>query len=261
MDTVSHEIESRVDFDQFSIIYKDHQSFIKPFPISVDFTGDDNVRASNIEKEEVLKKFHISTKYFALGVDRMDYTKGILERLKAIEFFLNEHPNYLKQFTFLQIAAPTRESVPQYQIFSANVINEVARINEKFGDNKWSPIILLNKHFSHEEITPLYRIANICMVTSLHDGMNIVAKEFVAAQCDKSGVLILSQFTGASRELREALIVNPYSAEETSDAIYLALIMPEDEKEERMKRMRARVMNYNIYRWSAEFIKALVDIV
>ncbi len=259
MDTVNHEIESRVDFDQFSIIHKGHQSFIKPFPISVAFTGNELRKTNN--KEDVLKKFHLSTKYFALGVDRMDYTKGIMERLKAIEFFLDRHPDYLKQFTFLQIAAPSRETVPQYQQFTVNVQNEVTRINKKFGDATWNPVILLNQCLSHEEINPLYEIADMCIVTSLHDGMNLVAKEFVAAQSHENGVLILSQFTGAARELKEALIVNPYSAEETSNAIYMALMMSSQEKKERMKRMRSIVLNYNIYRWSAEFIKAVADIV
>ncbi len=261
MDTVSREMEARVDFDQFSVIYKDHASFVKPFPVSIAFTGEEASMVSLEEKEALLKKFHITTKYFAFGVDRMDYTKGIMERFKAIEFFLEGHPEYIRQFTLLQIAAPSRESVPQYQQFSLSVANEATRINEKFGDAKWSPIVLLNQHFSHNEINPLYRIADVCMVTSLHDGMNLVAKEFIAAQSVKSGVLILSQFTGASRELKDALIVNPYSAEETSGAIYKALVMSDGEKRERMERMRKIVMNYNIYRWSAEFIKAIVDIV
>ncbi len=131
---------------------------------------------------ETLKKFHINTKYFALGVDRMDYTKGLMERFKAIEFFLDAYGEYVGNFTFLQIAAPSRGDVPYYQQFALDVKEEADRINQKFGNNKWQPIILRNEHFSHEEIDPLYNMANVCMVTSLHDGMNLVAKEFIAAQ-------------------------------------------------------------------------------
>lgn len=190
----------------------------------------------------------------------MEYTKGILERFKAIEFFLEAHEEYLNNFTFLQIAAPSREAVPYYQQFALDVIAEAQRINQRFGNNTWEPIILLNEHFSHVELNPLYAIADVCMVTSLHDGMNLVAKEFIAAQSDKKGMLILSQFAGAAKELKDALIVNPYSAEETSSALYLALNMTAKEKALRMDRMRKIVMNYNVYRWSAELIKSIVDI-
>ncbi len=261
MDTVSRELEARVDFDQFSVVHKEHTSFVKPFPISVDFTGKNNHIFTPEETSATLKKFHISTKYFALGVDRMDYTKGLLERFKAIEFFLDAHEEYRDNFTFLQIAAPSREAVPYYQQFSLDVHGEAERINQRFGNNKWKPIILLNEHFSHEEIHPLYAIADVCMVTSLHDGMNLVAKEFIAAQSQKNGMLILSQFAGAARELKDALIVNPYSAEETSSALYRAINMTVSERAMRMDRMRKIIMNYNVYRWSAELIKSIVDIV
>lgn len=132
--------------------------------------------------KNTLKKFDIYTQYFAIGVDRMDYTKGLMERFKAIEFFLDSHEEFINNFTFLQIAAPSRGDVSYYQQFTFDVKEEAERINHKFGNNKWQPIVLRNEHFSHEEINPLYYSANICMVTSLHDGMNLVAKEFIAEQ-------------------------------------------------------------------------------
>ena len=202
----------------------------------------------------------IRTKYFGLGVDRLDYTKGILERFKALEFFLDAHPDYKDNFTFLQIASPSRESVPKYQQFSADLTKEAERINNKFKTKTWQPIILLKKHHSHEELSPLFKVADVCMVTSLHDGMNLVAKEYVAARDDESGVLILSQFAGAVRDLKAALIVNPYSAEETAEAIHIALNMMPSEQQKRMKKMRESIKNYNIYRWSAEFIRAVTNL-
>ncbi len=179
MDTVSRELEARVDFDQFSVAYKEHTTFVKPFPISVDFTGENTKKLTQEEMTHMLRKFHISTKYFAIGVDRMDYTKGLMERFKAIEFFLDDHKEYIGNFTFLQIAAPSREAVMQYQQFALDVEEEA---HQKFGNGKWYPIVLLNQYFSHEEIYPLYTMADVCTVTSLHDGMNLVAKEFIAAQ-------------------------------------------------------------------------------
>jgi trehalose 6-phosphate synthase len=190
----------------------------------------------------------------------MDYTKGLLERFKAVEFFLDTYPAYREKFTFLQIASPSRESVQNYRQFSADVTKEAERINNKFKTKIWQPIVLLKLHHSHEELLPFFKVANVCMVTSLHDGMNLVAKEYVAARNDENGVLILSKFTGAVRDLKGAIVVNPYSAEETSEAINTALNMPLPEQHKRMKKMRESVKSYNIYRWSAEFIRAVTNL-
>ena len=159
----------------------------------------------------------------------------------------------------MQIASPTREGVVKYRQFNEDVTVETERINKKFARNDWQPIVLLKKHYSHEEIYQLYRAADFCLVASLSDGMNLVAKEFVASRYDEAGVLILSQFTGAARDLKEAILINPYSAEETAEAIHKALTMPESEQHRRMKKMREAVKNYNIYRWAAEFIKAVAS--
>jgi len=257
METVGKQIESITDFEQFSITLKGHTTHIRPFPISISFCNTKE-KPSDLDKgKKLLERFGVRSEYLGLGVDRMDYTKGILERFKGIEFFLDMQPSYKEKFTFLQIAPKSREVVEKYREFDEEVTKEVERINKKIGQNGWEPIILIKEHLSHAELYPLYRQADFCLVTPLHDGMNLVAKEFAAARCDESGVLILSQFAGASRDLKGALVINPYSAEQTSAAIQEALNMPLIEQRKRMKKMRESVKNYNVYRWSAELMKAV----
>jgi trehalose-6-phosphate synthase len=202
----------------------------------------------------------IETVFVGVGVDRLDYTKGLIERFKAVEVFLDKNPLYREQFTFLQIGAPSRTKIRRYLDLVTEVENEAERINTRFATRKWKPIVLFKRHHSHKEIEPIYRAADLCLVTSLHDGMNLVAKEFVAAREDEDGVLILSRFTGASHELRDALVVNPYSAEELAEAIRAALEMPAVERYMRMERMRRVVKDHNVYRWAAELLSELVDI-
>lgn len=253
MDTVGKEMESMIDLERFAITHGNHTTYIKPFPISIAFASDKPALPAD---RSVLEKLGIGTIHIALGVDRMDYSKGILERLKGVELFLDEHPDYKSKFTFLQIAPPSREAVAKYREYNEAVTREAERINKKFAEGDWRPVVLEKKHYTHEELAPLYRLSNVCLVTSLHDGMNLVAKEFVAARDDEMGVLILSQFTGASRGLAGALIINPYNGEQIAESIYGALTMPAAEQKRRMHAMRESVKNYNIYRWSAELIKA-----
>lgn len=259
INTVGKELEALIDLEQFSITKNNHNTFIKSFPISIAFSKQ-NLAKKGREKNEILKKLGINSSYIGLGVDRLDYTKGILERLKAVELFLTKYPSFIGDFTFIQISAPSRTSIAHYQEFAEKVEKEVNRINAFFKKDDWRPILFLRKHHSHEDIYPLYSLADFCLVTSLHDGMNLVAKEFVAARDDEKGVLILSQFAGASRELRDALIVNPYNGEQTAEAIHTALRMKKSEQTARMKRMRDFIKSYNIYRWSAELLKAMVDL-
>ena len=195
-----------------------------------------------------------------MGVDRVDYTKGIIERFRGVERFLEKYPAYRGKFTFVQIGAPSRTNIPRYHDFLAEVEAEAARINARFQTADWKPIALLTRHHSHDEIQPYYRAADFCMVTSLHDGMNLVAKEFVAAREDGEGALILSQFTGATRELRDAFIVNPYDTEQLADAIRVALEMDADDRASRMRRMRRIVRENNVYRWAGNLISELSEI-
>jgi len=190
-------------------------------------------------------------------VDRVDYTKGILERFLGIERLMEKYPSYQEKFVFVQIGAPSRSTIKRYHDLQVEVEEEAERINRRFQTNRWKPIVLLKRQHSHREIQRYYRTADLCMVTSLHDGMNLVAKEFVATRHDEQGVLVLSRFTGAARELPDAVLVNPYDIEQTAEAIRFALEMPTEERADRMRRMRREVKEYNIYRWAGNLIADL----
>ena len=263
LDTVDRTIESRIDWEHFSVQKEGHTTMVKPFPISVDFQQperDAKALAQKPDAAAVLKELGIKAEKIGVGVDRIDYTKGMLERVKAVERFLEKYPAYQGKFTFIQLGAPSRTHIPQYHRFLAELHSEVDRINWKFKAKDWKAIVFLEKHHEHKEITKFYKIADVCLVTSLHDGMNLVAKEFVAASDDHRGVLILSRFAGASRELKDALIVNPYDIEQMADAIYYSLIMPKAEVEERMTRMRQDLHENNIYKWAANLTEELMKL-
>ena len=184
----------------------------------------------------------------------MDYTKGILERFLAVERLLELHPELVKRFVFVQIAAPSRSTLEEYQNFESRVRTLAARVNARFGRDGYQPIHLKVEHHPAEIVNEYYRAANVCVVTSLHDGMNLVAKEFIASRDDEQGVLVLSQFTGAARELHDALLVNPYHGEQCADALYRALTMPADEQRVRIRSMRRLVQEFNVYRWAGAML-------
>ena len=264
LDTVDRALESRIDWEHFAVERGGQTTLVKPFPISIAFPSQSNLstpsHATKPNKESLLKDLGVKGKYLGVGVDRIDYTKGILERFKAVERFMEKFPAYQGEFTFVELGAPSRSSIKEYHDLIAAVEVEVDRINLRFKTKGWQPIVFLKKHHSHEEIRPFYETADLCLVTSLHDGMNLVAKEYVGTRDDESGVLILSQFTGASRELRDALIVNPYDIEEMAEAIRTALEMAPEEQKARMRAMRETLKNRNIYYWAADLITALVQI-
>ena len=263
LQTVDRTLESRIDWEHFAVNREDHRTAVKPFPISVDFTGDSRAQSEQniyLERMSLLQESGVEALFLGVGVDRVDYTKGILERFLAIERLLDKYPRYREKFTFVQIGAPSRTHIKRYHDFFADVEAESERINWRFRTGKWKPIIFLNRHHSHSEIERYYRSADVCLVTSLHDGMNLVAKEFVAARDDEQGVLILSRFTGAARELRDALLVNPYDIERTADAVRYALEMEPEERSARMRRMRKIVKEGNIYRWAGNLIGDLCEV-
>jgi trehalose-6-phosphate synthase len=198
--------------------------------------------------------------FLGVGVDRVDYTKGIIERFQAIERLMEKYPEYQGKFTFVQIGAPSRTHIKRYHDLLGEVEAEADRINWRFQNSKWRPIVFLKRHHSHKEIQRYYRTADVCMVTALHDGMNLVAKEFVASRDDEQGVLILSQFTGAARELRDALMVNPYDVERVANTIQYALVMQPEDRQRRMERMRRVVQENNVYRWAGNLITELSEI-
>jgi trehalose 6-phosphate synthase len=265
LQTVDRILEARVDWEHFSVLRRRHRTLVRPFPISVDLTdeepGDHPSDGSEyIERAGLMRALGVEATLIGIGVDRVDYTKGILERFLAIERFMEKYPTYQGKFTFVQIGAPSRTHIKRYHDLFSEVEVEADRINWRFQSGKWKPIVFLRHHHKHEEILPYYRAADLCLVTSLHDGMNLVAKEFAAARRDESGVLILSRFTGASRELRDALLVNPYDIDQTADAIRAALEMEPEEKRTRMQRMRRVIREHNIYRWAADLITELCEV-
>ena len=265
LETVDAALESRIEWERFAVKRRDHVTFVRPFPISVDFRASQEEPGVEIPsaydlRASLLKNLGVQALFLGVGVDRVDYTKGIIERFRGIERFLEKSPAYVGKFTFVQIGAPSRTTIPRYHDLVDEVEAEAARINTRFANGSWKPIVLLTRHHSHKEILPYYRAADLCMVTSLHDGMNLVAKEFVASRSDEEGALILSQFTGATRELRDAIVVNPYDTDQLSDAIRLALEMDADERQARMRRMRQMVKERNVYRWAGNLITELSEI-
>ncbi|MDP3723995.1 MAG: trehalose-6-phosphate synthase [Candidatus Omnitrophota bacterium] len=264
LDTVDRTLESRIDWEQFAVNRADHTTRVRPFPISIAFqegpaTSPSAVPTSAI-KEQLRTRLGLRGEWVGVGVDRIDYTKGIMERLRAVERLLDKHPSLRERFTFLQIGAPSRTLIQRYHDLGLELDKETERINQRFQTRAWRPIVLLKKQHSHEEIMPFYQGADVCLVTSLHDGMNLVAKEFVAARTDQRGALILSRFTGASRELRDALLVNPYDIDQVADAIYYGLTMDPEEQQARMSRMRETLQEHNVYRWAAHLVTELATI-
>ncbi len=263
LSTVDRVLEARVDWEHFAVKRKDHWSSVLPFPISVEFLETAETPAKSITAEErsaLMTELGIEAAFLGVGVDRVDYTKGILERFQAVEAFLESHPRYQEKFTFIQVGAPTRSHIQRYADFQNEVEAEANRINERFQRGRWRPIVFLNRQHTRQEVLRYYRAAHLCMVTSLHDGMNLVAKEFVAARQDERGVLILSRFTGAARDLRDAIIVNPYDVQSTGEAIAQALEMDVAEIRNRMRRMRRSVKEHNIYWWAGTLIGELCDL-
>ncbi len=264
LDTVDRTLETRIEWERFAVLRDGITTMVKPFPISVAFpSAFQDVFGGGgpgPDKAALLRSLGIKARYLGVGVERLDYTKGVLERLRSIERFLEKYERYREEFVFVQLGAPSRTLIRRYQDFLGETEREVERINAKFRVRDWRPIVYLMRHHSHRDILPFYRNADLCMVTSLHDGMNLVAKEFVAVRDDGAGVLILSRFAGASRELRDALIVNPYDVEQMAEAIRTGLEMNPEEVSARMGRMRDVVREHNVYRWAGTLIEELIRI-
>ncbi|MDZ4251560.1 MAG: trehalose-6-phosphate synthase [Sulfuritalea sp.] len=260
VDTVDRFMEARVDRENFTVSLGGKSTAVRRYPISVDWPPVAGLLEKPVEQcaadIRVLNALPAGHR-ICIGVDRLDYTKGILERFRAVERLLELNPQWIGKFTLIQIAAPTRSSIDEYQSHEAQVRALAVRINERFGRGGRDlplPIILKVEHHDAQQVYEYYRAADCCFVSSLHDGMNLVAKEFVAARDDDRGVLILSQFTGAARELPEALIVNPYDTDECAAALHLALTMPLAEQRDRMRLMRGLVAEFNVYRWAGRML-------
>ncbi len=255
LQTVDRFLEARIEHESSTVHAGGHLTQVESYPISIAWPTD---TPPSVEEcaQRLRTRFGLDPEHrIGLGVDRLDYTKGITERLRAVERLLELHREWIGRFTFVQIAAPSRSSLDEYQRFESEVRALAAHINQRFGDAAYQPVRLLIEHHDAESVREHYRGSDVCLVTSLHDGMNLVAKEFVAARDDERGVLILSQFAGAAHELHEALIVNPYHIEEVADALNRALTMPPAEARERMRSLRQLVREFNVYRWAARMLR------
>lgn len=257
VDTVDRLLEARVDRENFTVSYGGKLTAVKRYPISIDWPPGAELTAQSVEqcRSEVRARHAMGPDHLiGVGLDRLDYTKGVLERFNAIERLFELEPSWIGRFSFVQLAAPTRASIGEYQQYEAHVRALAARINERFGRDGYQPIILRIENLPPRELYANYRAADLCFVSSLHDGMNLVAKEFVASRDDDRGVLILSQFAGAASEMPEALIVNPYDADQCAAALHMALSMPVTEQRDRMRLMRGLVAEFNVYRWAGRML-------
>ena len=257
LDTVDRYLETRVNHASSTISHSGNLTLVESYPISIQWPSpwQDTQPPVDRCRQDIRQSLNLGREgLVALGVDRMDYTKGILERLRAVECLLETHPDMVGRLCFIQIAAPSRSVLEEYQTFESRVRALAGQINERFSSEGYQPVHLKVEHHEPRDINRYYRGVDVCLVTSLHDGMNLVAKEFVAARDDERGVLVLSRFTGAAHELYEALIVNPYHIEQTADALYQALTMPEFEQQARMRSMRSMVRDFNVYRWAARML-------
>jgi trehalose 6-phosphate synthase len=259
LETVERTLESRVDYEHFAVVRGGHPTIVKPFAISID--PDLWAPPPRLDREaeaRELRQAHGigSEQRIIFGVDRLDYTKGIPDRIRAFERLLARRPEWRERVVFVQVGAPSRDQLSRYKALSREVDEIVADVNRQFRTDSWQPIVYLHEHREPAEIAAVYRAAAVCVVSSLHDGMNLVAKEFIASRTDYRGVLVLSRFTGAARDLHEAVLANPFAVDEFSDALHFALSMPEDQQERRMRALNTRIRNHTVYDWAAGVLRA-----
>jgi trehalose-6-phosphate synthase len=257
LETVNRYVECQIDHEHMTVTLQGRVCRVAPYPISIEWPPRwlEHLPEVAICRAAVRERYRIGPDVvIGLGVERWDFTKGIIERFHALELLLDKNPRHKGRISLLQIAAPSRSTLPAYQALQEQTYSEVTRINEKFGEGDWLPIVLIDKHQEPERVFELYRAADFCLVNSLHDGMNLVAKEFVASRDDEDGVLILSTFAGASRELAEAVLINPFDVNETAEAMEIAMSMGRDERRDRMSLMRRTVKENNVYRWAGRML-------
>jgi trehalose 6-phosphate synthase len=258
LETVDRALEAKVDMERFSVTRNGRTTKVQPHPISIDADAIAALAPTDpaAHERQVRRAIGVRDRKILVGVDRVDYTKGIPERFRAVDRLLTLHPRWKGQFQFVQIGAPSRVHIAEYRQLNEHLEALAEEINWKHASRGWKPIVFINEHYSSERVYSLYRIATACVVSSLHDGMNLVAKEFVAARTDLLGSLVLSQFTGAARELDEALLVNPYDVDGFAEALNQALDMPAEEQRRRMQRLRQKVLDQNIYRWAGQILSS-----
>lgn len=261
LDAVDREIECKINREQISITKRRHETLVRDYPISVDFDGISNLaKSEEVIKitEELKNEYSLHNKKVLLGLDRIDYTKGILERLRAYNYLLEKHPELEKKVVFLQMGQLTRIHLSAYKMLNDEINKLVEEINWKFSTASWKPVIMVRKHLPFKKVLAFYNLGDLCIVSSLHDGMNLVAKEYISSRYDKKGMLVLSRFTGAARELKDAILANPYDTRNFSEAIYKALTLEEKERKRKMTKLRRIVQQNNIYLWACKIINELL---
>ena len=261
LDTVDRNVEALVDTEHHLVRYGGHRVYVRPFPISIDVAGYATT-ATEQSFEDAFPELAAATRGQLLlaGVDRLDYTKGIPHRLRIFEALLEHYPELQQRVTFVQVGAPTRSAIPRYADLAAEVDALVTDINRRFSTPGWTPVRYLAHHHDRDLLAVLYRHADACLVTSLHDGMNLVAKEYVAAHAGTAGTLVLSKFTGAARELLEACLVNPYDIEGSAAMLAESLRLPEVTRAEAMRRLYDRVCGHDVFDWASEILSSLDDV-
>ncbi|MCA0048730.1 trehalose-6-phosphate synthase [Mesorhizobium sp. B283B1A] len=257
IESVDRFLESRIEREDSAISYGGQISLVHAYPISIEWPPAQLGKLPDVAqcRRRIRERFGLADNVrLCVGVERLDYTKGILDRFDALDELLKLHPEWIGKVALLQIAAPSRGTLPAYQQLYEECLHRADDINQRYGREGYTPVLMVTEHYSQVQVYEIYRAADVCMVTSLHDGMNLVAKEFVAARDDEQGVLLLSMFAGASKELLEALIVNPYDAATMGDALLQALTMSQEEQRQRMQRMREIVRDNNVYRWAGSML-------
>lgn len=262
MEAVRRMLEAKVDNERSVISRGGGKTLVRPFPISVDF---DRITAHaaraevSEEMEEIRHRWQLSDEFIGIGIDRLDYTKGIPHKFRALDKFLTKYPEYQERIVFFQVGEPSRIHIKRYKELNAEIDDVVEEVNWKYQSGDWKPIIYVREHLSPMTLMAFNRLAHFCIVSSLHDGMNLVAKEFVSSRVDEDGVLILSRFTGAARELTEALLINPYATDDFAETIKSAIAMSKEQRRARMRKLRQTVRQNNIYQWAGNIITELAD--
>jgi len=263
MSAVERDVEAKVDHPRGEVTRGGHSTMVRPFPISIDFESHNQSAQGKEVRAEMrrwIERLGLKPEFLGIGIDRLDYTKGIPERLRAFGLFLENNPQYRGRICFAQVGVPSREQIQDYRELNTEIEREVDQLNEKWGDGPYRPVHFFKGDYSQTQLMGLHRLADFCLVSPLHDGLNLVAKEFLASRSDEKGVLILSSFAGAAEELTDALLVNPFSIDEMADAIQRAITMPRAESRKRMRRLRAAVAENTIFRWAARILTALLKI-
>jgi trehalose 6-phosphate synthase len=261
LDTVDRELEALVERDKFTVTCHGSPTVVRPQPIGVDFESmsEESADPSTEDAAQEFRGVHgLEGQKILLGVDRLDYTKGLLERIEAMDRLLRRHPEHVGRISMIEIGVPSRSRIESYRRFGEEVDRRVDEINRRHGSGSWKPVLFLKGQRERRDLIPLFRMADVCVVTPVHDGMNLVAKEFIASREDRQGVLLLSSFAGAARELTQALLVNPYAVDAMAEVMHEALRMTPAEQEERMDRMREIVREQNVYKWVGKLLQLAV---